>query len=64
MLKEFSKLAGNLLVLHGHISNPETARDLARMDARIPSRKPRGGKRMRDMRAPQMPVDLRRIDCG
>lgn len=46
MLREFAKLAGGMLLLHGHIANIETARSLAEMpsNTRIPPRAPRRGR--------------------
>lgn len=46
MLNEFAKIAGGMLFLQGHITNPETARRLAQV-GRPRKRKPRGGKRIR-----------------
>lgn len=50
MLNEFAKIAGGMMFMQGHIMSPETARLLAQVDRPPPSRKPRGGRRVRPPR--------------
>lgn len=47
MLRELARLSGGMLFLDGHVTDLETARLLARDEAAPPSRKPRGGTRVR-----------------